>query len=100
MANQESNVKNRERTNLRVPRKYTVFIHNDDFTTMEFVVFILTSVFRKNMMEAERLMMQVHHSDKAPVGTYTYDVAMTKASKATELARAEGFPLRLTVVGE
>ncbi len=100
MANQESNVKDRAHTNIRVPRKYTVFIHNDDFTTMEFVVFILTTVFHKSMAEAEQLMMQVHHSDKAPVGTYTYDIAMTKASKATELARAEGFPLRLTVVGE
>ena len=72
-------------------------IHNDDFTTMEFVVFILVTVFRKNEAEAMRLMLEVHHSGKAPVGTYSYDIAISKVTKATELARSEGFPLRLTI---
>ncbi|MDE6097093.1 MAG: ATP-dependent Clp protease adaptor ClpS [Muribaculaceae bacterium] len=100
MAQEQSNVKDRQHSSLKVPRKYTVFIHNDDFTTMEFVVGVLTSVFHKTLEEAERLMLQVHHSEKAPVGSYSYDVAMTKVSKATEMARAEGFPLRLTIVAE
>lgn len=100
MAQEQSNVKDRQHSSLKVPRKYTVFIHNDDFTTMEFVVAVLTSVFHKTLEEAERLMLQVHHSEKAPVGSYSYDVAMTKVSKATEMARAEGFPLRLTIVAE
>ena len=100
MAQEQSNVKDRLHSSLKVPRKYTVFIHNDDFTTMEFVVGVLTSVFHKTLEEAERLMLQVHHSEKAPVGSYSYDVAMTKVSKATEMARAEGFPLRLTIVAE
>lgn len=61
---------------------------------------ILTTVFHKSLEEAEQLMLQVHHSEKAAVGSYSYDVAMTKTLRATEMARAEGFPLRLTVVGE
>lgn len=100
MAQEQSNIKDRQHISMRVPRKYTVFIHNDDFTTMEFVVMVLTTVFHKSMEEAEQLMLQVHHSEKAPVGSYSYDVAMTKASRATDMARAEGFPLRFTVVGE
>lgn len=100
MAQEQSGVKDRQHSSIRMPRKYTVFIHNDDFTTMEFVVLVLTSVFHKGMEEAERLMLQVHHAEKAPVGSYSYDIAMTKVARATEMARAEGFPLRLTIVGE
>lgn len=100
MAKEQPNIKERQRTSIKVPRKYTVFIHNDDFTTMDFVVLILTSVFHKSMDEAVALMLRVHHGDKAAVGTYSYDIAMTKAATASEMARAEGYPLRLSVVGE
>ena len=65
--------------------------------TMEFVVKILTQVFFKSEAEAEALMLKVHHSDKAVVGVYSYDVATSKVRKATTMAREEGFPLRLTV---
>ena len=75
-------------------------IFNDDFTTMEFVVTILVQVFFKSQAEAEALMLQVHHSDKAVVGIYSYDVATSKARKATKMAREAGFPLRLTVEPE
>ena len=75
-------------------------IYNDDFTTMEFVVKILTEVFFKSETEAEALMLQVHHSDKAVVGIYSYDVATSKVRKATSMAREAGFPLRLTVEPE
>ena len=70
------------------------------FTTMEFVVKILTTVFFKSTMEAEALMMQVHKSESAVVGIYTYDIARSKVQKATRMAREEGFPLRLTVTPE
>lgn len=83
-------------TDLREPRRYKVFIHNDDFTTMEFVVMILTNVFFKSEAEAETLMLAVHHSGNAVVGIYSYDVAVSKVSKAVDLARKEGYPLRLT----
>ncbi len=59
---------------------------------------VLATVFHKSEEEAVTLMLQVHHSDKAPVGSYSYDVAATKVSLATDMARAEGFPLRLTMV--
>ncbi len=96
MAKQQSSVSERERTNLREPRRYKVYIHNDDFTTMNFVVKILMVVFFKSAEEAETLMMKVHRSDKALVGVYSYDIAVSKVRKATQMARDEGFPLRLT----
>ena len=82
--------------NLDEPRRYKVTIYNDDFTTMEFVVKVLRVVFFKSQADAETLMLQVHHSDKAVVGIYSYDIAVSKVNKATQMARDEGFPLRLT----
>ena len=58
---------------------------------------ILVQVFMKSQEEAEALMLQVHHSDKAVVGIYSYDIAVSKANKATRMAREQGYPLRLTV---
>ena len=81
---------------MREPRRYKVIIHNDDFTTMDFVVMVLMTVFHKSQAEAEQLMLQVHHSDQAVVGIYSYDVAQSKIQRATMMAREEGFPLRLT----
>ena len=100
MAKEQSAIKERQRTDLREPKRYKVTIYNDDFTTMDFVVKILTLVFFKSEAEAETLMLQVHHSDKAVVGIYSYDVATSKVRKATNMAREEGFPLRLTVEPE
>ena len=96
MAKQQSSVSERQRTDIREPQRYKVYIHNDDFTTMDFVVKILMTVFFKNKTEAEALMLRVHRSDKALVGIYTYDIAVSKVRKATQMARDEGFPLRLT----
>lgn len=100
MAKEQSQIRERQRTNLKEPRRYKVIIYNDDFTTMEFVVKILVQVFLKSETEAEALMLQVHHSDKAVVGIYSYDVATSKVRKATTMAREAGFPLRLTVEPE
>lgn len=96
MAQEQSSVRERQRTDLREPRRYKVIIHNDDFTTMDFVVMVLMKVFHKSQAEAEQLMLQVHHSDQAVVGIYSYDVAQSKIQRATMMAREEGFPLRLT----
>lgn len=79
------------------PKDYKVVFHNDDFTTMEFVTDVLRSVFGKPADEAVSLMMQVHRVGKAVVGVYSFDVAMTKASIATSMARDEGYPLKITV---
>ena len=96
MPQEQSATRERQRTDLREPRRYKVIIYNDDFTTMEFVVKVLVEVFFKSDAEAEALMLQVHHSDKAVVGIYTYDIAVSKVQKATQMAREENFPLRLT----
>ncbi len=95
MAKEQTAVCDRTRTNLREPRRYKVIIYNDDFTTMEFVVLVLTSVFFKSAEEAEALMLAVHKSGSAVVGIYSYDMAISKVRKATMMAREENFPLRL-----
>jgi len=100
MAKNQSQLKERQRTDLKEPKRYKVIIYNDDFTTMEFVVMVLKQVFFKSEEEANALMLRVHHSDKAVVGIYTYDIAVSKARKATGMAREQGFPLRLTVEPE
>ena len=85
------------RIDIREPKRYRVIMHNDDFTSMEFVVEILMDIFHKDAMEAERLMLMVHESGKAAVGSYSYDIAVTKVQAATARAKEEGFPFRLTV---
>lgn len=81
----------------REPSLYDVIIHNDDHTTMDFVVHILTTIFCKSHDDAEALMMQVHNEGHGVAGTYFKDIAETKAAKARREARENGFPLRLTV---
>ena len=100
MPQEQSQIRERQRTNLSEPRRYKVIIYNDDFTTMEFVVMVLKQVFFLSEEKAQALMLQVHHSDKAVVGIYTYDIAVSKARKASDMARANGFPLRLSVEPE
>ena len=95
MAKEQSVTRERRRVDLDEPRRWKVTIYNDDFTTMEFVVKILRVVFFKSEAEAEALMLKVHHSDKAVVGIYSYDIAVSKVDKATNMAQSEGFPLRL-----
>lgn len=97
MAQEQTGVKERQRTKLREPKKYKVILHNDDFTTMEFVVMVLAVVFHKNEVDAERIMLDVHRHGQGIAGIYTYDIAVTKAQKATQMARDENFPLRLSV---
>ncbi len=96
MPKEQQQTRERSRVHVDEPRRYKVIIYNDDFTTMEFVVQVLVQVFYKSEPEAVQLMLQVHHSDKAVVGVYSFDVAMSKMQKATLMARQAGFPLRLT----
>ena len=89
----------REKTSDRVrePKQYEVVMHNDDFTTMEFVVEILTGIFHKDRVTAEALMLDVHNKGSAVVGRYSYDIAVTKTNKAMSLAKEKGFPFRMTI---
>ncbi len=82
------------------PPMYKVIFHNDDFTTMEFVVFALTNVFHKSEEEAYVIMLKVHQEGIGIAGIYTREIAETKADKAMNLARAQQFPLLCTVEEE
>ena len=79
------------------PRPYNVVLHNDDFTTMEFVVIILMEVFNHPSARAVQLMQEVHHKGKSVVGTYTYEIAETKAEETMVLAQKSGYPLKCSV---
>lgn len=96
MPQQENQFNVRERTDLRVPHKWAVIFWNDDFTTMDFVVKVLTQVFLKTEDDAEQIMMKVHEEGQAVVGIYSYDIAVTRTRVVTDMAREEGFPLKVT----
>ncbi|MDT7602024.1 MAG: ATP-dependent Clp protease adaptor protein ClpS [Acidobacteriota bacterium] len=87
----------KERTRLKKPPLYKVLLHNDDFTTMEFVVYILQKVFQRTEADAVRVMLQVHTQGFGVAGVYTYEVAEMKAAKVTSLAQASEYPLLCTV---
>lgn len=100
MEHRQSQVKDRTRHLVEEPRKFRVILHNDDFTTMDFVVKVLMMIFHKNEDEAFQLMLTVHTKGQAVAGTYSKDIAMSKVQKATKMARDAGFPLRITVEPE
>ncbi len=87
----------RTKKKVRPPKLYKVLLHNDDYTTMEFVVLVLTTIFRRTQSEAVRIMLQVHREGIGIAGVYAREIAETRVSKATRLARAHEFPLRCTM---
>ena len=84
-------------TRLKKPPLYKVLLHNDDFTTMEFVVFVLQTVFGHSDASAVRVMLHVHQRGVGVAGVYTHEIAETKAAKVKALAEAREFPLLCTV---
>ena len=91
---------NKDKVNIKKPKQYYVVMHNDDFTTMEFVVEVLKSVFNKDVNTANRIMMDVHMLGKGVVGVYPYDIAVTKVGIALSMAKSEGFPFNITIEEE
>lgn len=79
---------------LQEPKKYKVFLLNDDFSTMDFVIDVLVRVFRKSVEEASTIMMNIHNKGKELCGTYTYEIATTKVAQVKSMAREKGFPLK------
>lgn len=79
------------------PANYNVILHNDDFTTMDFVVKMLRQVFFLPEVEAVDIMLSVHNTGKGVAGSYIFDIARSKAQMAMRMARAEGFPLQVTI---
>jgi ATP-dependent Clp protease adaptor protein ClpS len=82
------------------PSMYKVLLHNDDYTTMDFVVEILVTVFNKAMEESILIMMNVHRQGIGICGLYTFEVAETKMNSVHALAREKGFPLRCSIEKE
>lgn len=82
---------------LREPRRYKVLIHNDDYTSMEFVVHVLRRVFQKPEHEATRIMLAVHQQGLGECGVYTVEIAETKVDTVHAMAKAAGFPLRASM---
>lgn len=98
----ESNVKTIQKNNVKIkkPKHFKVIMHNDDFTTMEFVVQVLVGIFNKKIEEANIVMLDVHKKGRGVAGIYPYDIAITKVSLAMSMAENEGFPFKLTVEEE
>ncbi len=82
---------------LKPPAMYKVLLHNDDYTTMEFVVQILQIVFHRSPAEATAIMLHVHRNGIGVAGVYTYEVAETKIAIAEAMARQHDFPLKCTM---
>ena len=80
-----------------LPPERKVIFYNDDFTTMEFVVDVLVSIFNKSHDEAEMIMETVHEHGSSVVGSYTYDIAVSRKNLTIQIARKQGFPLRVEV---
>jgi ATP-dependent Clp protease adaptor protein ClpS len=85
---------------VETPRLWRVLLHNDDFTTQEFVVWVLETVFRKDAAEARTIMLHVHQAGVGLAGLYTRDVAETKQRATQRLAEQQEFPLLVTVEPE
>lgn len=92
-------VKSYEKTSIKpkTPRMYRVILHNDDYTTMDFVIDILVSVFSKPAAEATRIMLDIHQRGKGECGIYIHDIAMTKVNQVHQQARKNQFPLKCSL---
>jgi len=82
---------------LEEPQMYKVLLHNDDYTSMDFVVDVLTGIFHKSHAQAEQIMLQIHEKDKAICGVYSFEIAETKAQQVKQKAKENEFPLLATI---
>ncbi len=82
---------------VKKPDMYRVILHNDDYTSMDFVVDILMKIFHKTLQEAEVIMINIHKKGKDICGVYTYEIAYTKSQQVKRLAKQNGFPLLATI---
>ena len=98
--NTDGELLERTRQETKKPELFKVLLLNDDYTTMDFVVEILETVFHKQPAEAFRIMMMVHTQGKGLCGLYPHEVAETKVETVVERAREQGFPLRAAMEPE
>lgn len=96
----KTNIIEKNKVKLEKPKNYKVIMHNDDHTSMDFVVYILTDIFNKNIDDANKIMLDVHQKGIGIAGVYSFDIATTKVSIAMSIAEEEGFPFKLTIEEE
>ncbi len=89
-----------DEVSLEHPKKYKVFLLNDNYTSMEFVIDILMDIFHKNHNEAENIMLEVHKKEKGLCGVYTHEIAETKIIQVHKKAKDNAFPLKATMEQE
>ena len=89
-----------EEQEIKIPNLWRVIFHNDDKTTMDFVIFLLVKVFHKNPQEAYQLTMEIHNDNAAIVGVYTHEVAESKMNICINTARNAGHPLNVSIEEE
>lgn len=94
MAAPGEKLQERVKTEKKEPALYNVVLLNDDYTTMEFVLQVLESIFDKSPAEAFQIMMHVHTNGRGVAGTYLWEVAETKAEAVVSMARGAGYPLQ------
>lgn len=97
---EEGDVALQDVVKVKKPSKYHVVLHNDDYTTMEFVIWILMHVFNRSQEESMQIMLDVHNNGRGICGTYSYEVAESKMTKVLAEAKKEGHPLLCTVEPE
>ena len=93
----ESSSKNMEKEKLEEPALYNVLLHNDDYTSMDFVVDILVSIFRKSGVEASKIMLSVHQTGVGVAGVFPYDIGMSKIQEVKRRAKEDNYPLLCTL---
>jgi ATP-dependent Clp protease adaptor protein ClpS len=82
---------------IQEPQMFRVLLHNDDYTSMDFVVEVLTGIFHKTAEEAVQIMLQIHEKERAVCGVYSFEIAQTKAEQVKQLAKQNEFPLLATI---
>ncbi|MEY3090513.1 MAG: hypothetical protein RL113_829 [Pseudomonadota bacterium] len=82
---------------LQEPQMFKVLLHNDDYTSMDFVVDILITIFHKTHQQAEQIMLQIHEKGKAICGVYSFEIAETKVQQVKQRAKQSEFPLLATM---
>jgi ATP-dependent Clp protease adaptor protein ClpS len=90
----ESDVITEQDIDVKEPKSYHVVLYNDNYTTMDFVVYVLETIFHHPPNVAEKIMLDVHQKGKGLAGTYTRDIAETKALQTRSLAKEHNFPLK------
>lgn len=95
--NTEDGVSTEDRIQVKRPPMFKVLLHNDDYTTMEFVIMVLETVFNKHLETASQIMMDVHKNGIGIAGIYTRDIAETKVALVHDLARTNQHPLKCSM---